>query len=110
MHMYTYDDKSTCTDNSITLTAGINWCTGGSVTSCISCNNEFHEHNYYTECLNGQIQETISNSLEYCYNGEWRLICHDDSQWNRERTKSACTQLGYSDSGGKLVSYQVRSR
>ncbi len=60
----------------------------------------------FTECLNGQLQETISNSLEYCYHGEWTSICQDDSQGNqvRERAISACTQLGYSDSRcGKLI-------
>ncbi len=60
--------------------------------------------NIITECLNGQLRETTSNILEYCYHGEWRLICHDDSQWNQERTISVCTQLGYSNSrSGKLV-------
>ncbi len=57
---------------------------------------------WLTECLNGQVQ-TISNSLEYCYHGEWRWTCRDDSQWNHEMTISVCTQLGYNDSGGKLV-------
>ncbi|XP_064397205.1 scavenger receptor cysteine-rich type 1 protein M130-like [Halichondria panicea] len=50
------------------------------------------------ECLNGQLQQTISNILEYCYHGEWRWICLQDSQWNHERTIFVCTQLGYSGS------------
>ncbi|XP_064397203.1 scavenger receptor cysteine-rich domain superfamily protein-like isoform X2 [Halichondria panicea] len=49
------------------------------------------------ECFNGQLRESNSNVLEYCYYGEWRLICHDDSQWNIDKTVAACTQLGYSD-------------
>ncbi|XP_064397189.1 deleted in malignant brain tumors 1 protein-like isoform X2 [Halichondria panicea] len=52
----------------------------------------------HQECLNGQLQQTISNILEYCYHGEWRWICLQDSQWNHERTIFVCTQLGYSGS------------
>ena len=61
------------------------------------------QYEMFTECLNGQLRETISNYLEYCYRGEWRLICHGGSQWNQARTISACTQLGYKDDSGKLV-------
>ncbi len=55
------------------------------------------------ECLNGQLRKTVSNSLEYCYHGEWASICHDNSQWNKERAISACTQLGYDSAIGKLL-------
>ncbi len=62
---------------------------------------EFPNYETFTECFNRQL--FVSDILEYCYHGEWRWICHDDSQWNQERTISACTQLGYKDDSGKLV-------
>ena len=56
-----------------------------------------------TECLDGQIRlpEVTGTLLEYCHNREWRWICHDESQWNTERSKATCGQLGYSDQFGK---------
>ncbi len=55
-----------------------------------------------TECLDGQIRLPEVNTLfEYCHHGEWRWICHDESQWNIERLEATCGQLGYSDQFGR---------
>ncbi|XP_064397191.1 antigen WC1.1-like [Halichondria panicea] len=55
------------------------------------------------ECFNGQVRKLHSNLLEYCYNGEWRLVYYSESQWSsREMTKPVCAQLGYHDFPGMV--------
>ncbi|XP_064397217.1 scavenger receptor cysteine-rich domain superfamily protein-like isoform X2 [Halichondria panicea] len=52
-----------------------------------------------SECLDEQLRlpEVTDTLLEYCHHGEWRWICHDESQWNFERSEATCVQLGYSN-------------
>ena len=57
-----------------------------------------------TECLDGQLRlpdHEVPTLLEYCHHGEWRWVCHDESQWNIERSKATCGQLGYLNQFGK---------
>ena len=63
-----------------------------------------HYESWNAECLNKQLRESISNVLEYCYNGEWRWLCLSaNSRWDTNITVAACTQLGFSDSESKLA-------
>ncbi len=56
------------------------------------------------KCLNGQVQrDTLDQFLQYCYNGEWRLICYVESGWNAVRTTATCKQLGYSSGEGEVI-------
>ncbi|XP_064397182.1 neurotrypsin-like isoform X3 [Halichondria panicea] len=49
------------------------------------------------ECFNGQVRKLHSDLLEYCYNGEWRLVYYSASQWSTNMTRAVCAQLGYQD-------------
>ncbi len=54
------------------------------------------------ECLTGQLggfDGNLSDTIQYCYNGEWRSICHQGSQWDTEIVRDVCRQLGFNSTG-----------
>ncbi|XP_064397194.1 scavenger receptor cysteine-rich type 1 protein M160-like [Halichondria panicea] len=65
-----------------------------------------------SEYLDEQLRlpEVTDTLLEYCHHGEWRWICHDESQWNKiEISEAICEQLGYSNPFAQAMEYSTHN-